>query len=74
MLQLVRTPEDLGKHRGIKGDTSAQHVKSSKVNKGVGGDDPRLHASREAGKAAVLAIEGDLARKGQELLAGGCSK
>ncbi len=39
MLQLVRTPEDLGKHRGIKGDTSAQHVKSSKVNKGVGGDD-----------------------------------
>ena len=41
---------------------------------GVGGDDPRLHASRELGKAAVLAIARDLARKGQELLAGGCSK
>ena len=36
---LVETPEDLGKHRGIKRDTRTQHVKGSEVNNGVGSDD-----------------------------------
>ena len=36
---------------------------------GVGGEDPRLHATRELGKAAVEAIAADLATKGKELLA-----
>ena len=36
---------------------------------GVGGDDPRLHASRELGEQAVKAIARDLAAKGRELLA-----
>jgi creatinine amidohydrolase len=35
---------------------------------GVGGDDPRIHASRELGKRAVKAISRDLAAKGAELL------
>ncbi len=36
---------------------------------GVGGEDPRIHASRDLGRKAVEAIAGDLAIKGQELLA-----
>ena len=36
---------------------------------GVGGEDPRIHASRDLGRKAVEAIAADLARKGQELLA-----
>lgn len=36
---------------------------------GVGGEDPRIHASRDLGRQAVEAIAGDLARKGRELLA-----
>ena len=39
MLQLVRTPEDLGKSLGFKRYTGTQHVKGSEVNKGVGSDD-----------------------------------
>ncbi len=35
---------------------------------GVGGDDPRLHASRELGAQAVRSIARDLAAKGRELL------
>lgn len=36
---------------------------------GIGGEDPRVHASRGLGKAAVEAIARDLANKGKELLA-----
>ena len=36
---------------------------------GVGGDDPRLHASRELGRAAVAAIARDLSALGARLLA-----
>jgi hypothetical protein len=36
---------------------------------GVGGDDPRLHASRELGKTAVQAIARDLSWLGVRLLA-----
>jgi creatinine amidohydrolase len=35
---------------------------------GVGGDDPRIHASRELGKKAVKAIAEDLSKLGQRLL------
>ncbi len=35
---------------------------------GVGGKDPRIHASRDLGRKTVEAIAGDLATKGQELL------
>jgi creatinine amidohydrolase len=35
---------------------------------GVGGDDPRVHASRDLGKAAVGAIARDLSRLGKRLL------
>jgi creatinine amidohydrolase len=37
---------------------------------GVGGDDPRLYASRELGKEAVRSIARDLAALGQRLLSG----
>jgi creatinine amidohydrolase len=37
---------------------------------GVGGDDPRVHASRDLGKKAVRAIAADLSKLGQRLLAG----
>ncbi len=35
---------------------------------GVGGDDPRLHASRDLGRAAVDAIARDLSSLGASLL------
>lgn len=38
---------------------------------GVGGDDPRIHASRELGKKAASAISRDLAAKAKELLGSG---
>jgi creatinine amidohydrolase/Fe(II)-dependent formamide hydrolase-like protein len=37
---------------------------------GVGGDDPRVHASRELGRAAVVAIARDLSALGTQLLSG----
>ena len=55
--------------KAIEGSNSEKNRNLLKIESGIGGLDPRIHASRKVGKKAVALIVDKIGKKAQELLA-----